>query len=169
MTRAQAVLIGGVFSGVLSALPLIELGNCCCLWVMGGGYIAAWLLQREHDGALGLGDGALVGLLAGVVGAVVFAVASIPVQMLMGSMGSFEVGELDVPPEMREFIEAFSSSVTVRVLVGFVTMFIASVIFSTLGGLLGAWISRKSPEDREPPDQWGNPDEIVPPPPPSSY
>ena len=161
MTRLQAVLVGGAFNGVLSALPIIELGNCCCLWVLGGGAITTWLLQREQPEPLDLGEGALAGLLAGVVGAVVFAVVSVPVQMVMGSLGMFEVGALDVPPEVRELIEALSSSVALRVLIGFVTMLIVSAIFSTLGGLLGAFLFRKA----VPPAPPGG-TEIVPPPPP---
>ena len=158
----QAVLIGGAFNGVLSALPIIELGNCCCLWVSGGGAITAWLLQREQAEPLDLGEGALAGLLAGVVGAAVFAVVSVPVQMVMGSLGMFEVGSLDVPPEVRELIEALSSSVALRVLLGFVIMLIVSAIFSTLGGLLGAFLFRKAGSPAGPGGT-----EIVPPPPPS--
>ena len=157
----QAILIGGSFNGVLSALPIIELGNCCCLWVTGGGSITAWLLQREQAESLELGEGALAGLLAGVVGAVVFAVVSVPVQMVMGSLGMFEVGALDVPPEVQELVEALSSSVALRVLIGFVTMLIVSAMFSTLGGLLGAYLFRKP----APPAAPGG-TEIVPPPPP---
>lgn len=160
MTRGQAILIGGGFNGVLSALPLIELGNCCCLWVTGGGAITAWLLQRERAESLDPGEGALAGLLAGVAGAVIFAVVSVPVQMVMGSLGMFDVGDLDVPPEVRELMEALSSSVALRVLIGFVTMLIVSAIFSTLGGLAGAFLFRKP----APPAPGGT--EIVPPPPP---
>ena len=35
--KLQPALFGGLFIGVLSALPLINIGNCCCLWVIGGG------------------------------------------------------------------------------------------------------------------------------------
>ena len=35
--KLQPALYGGLFIGVLSALPLINIGNCCCLWVIGGG------------------------------------------------------------------------------------------------------------------------------------
>ena len=162
MTRTQAVLIGGVFNGVLSALPIIDVGNCCCLWVIGGGVITAWLLQREQSDPLELGEGALGGLLAGVVGAAVYAAVSLPVQMVMGSLGMFEVGELDVPPEIRDFIEAFSSSVALRVLVGSIMMLIIGAIFSTLGGLLGAFFFRKT----APPAAPGGTDIVPPPPPP---
>ena len=57
--------------GVLSALPLVAAGNCCCLWVISGGAIAAYLLQQNQTAPLTPADGALVGLLAGLIGAIV--------------------------------------------------------------------------------------------------
>ena len=33
----QPALYGGLFIGVLSALPVVNIGNCCCLWFAGGG------------------------------------------------------------------------------------------------------------------------------------
>ena len=36
--RLQPALLGGIFIGVMSALPIINAGNCCCcLWVLAGG------------------------------------------------------------------------------------------------------------------------------------
>ena len=66
--------------GVLSALPLIgPAGNaCCCLWVLSGGLIAAYVLQQNTAIAITPGDGVLVGLLAGLIGAVVHTAISIP-------------------------------------------------------------------------------------------
>jgi hypothetical protein len=41
-------LLGGLFIGVLSSLPYIKGGNvCCCLWVISGGMLAAWLMQQN--------------------------------------------------------------------------------------------------------------------------
>ena len=77
------------------------------------------------------------------------------------SVAMFDVGALDVPPEVRELIEVLSSNVALRVLIGFVTMLIVSAIFSTLGGLLAAFFFRKAVP---PPASGGT--EIVPPPPP---
>ena len=45
----QPALIGGLVMGVLSALPLVSAGNiCCCLWVVTGGLVAAYLLQQNQ-------------------------------------------------------------------------------------------------------------------------
>jgi hypothetical protein len=84
---AQPAFIGGLVMGVLSALPLVSAGNlCCCLWVVGGGALAAYLLQQNESGAITPGDGALVGLLAGLIGAVVQTLVGIPIGLLVAPM-----------------------------------------------------------------------------------
>ena len=57
---------------MLSALPVINLANCCCAWILFGGALAAYLMQQNHPEPITIGDGAIVGLLAGVVGAFVW-------------------------------------------------------------------------------------------------
>ena len=43
-------LLGGLFIGVLSALPIVGICNCCCLWIVGGGVLAAYLAAAESPG-----------------------------------------------------------------------------------------------------------------------
>jgi len=45
----QAPLLGGLFIGILSALPVVSWGNCCCLWIIGGGVLAAYLDQQRDE------------------------------------------------------------------------------------------------------------------------
>ena len=40
-SRLQPALLGGVVIGVLSALPVINVANCCCAWILFGGALAA--------------------------------------------------------------------------------------------------------------------------------
>ncbi len=70
MTRAQPILLGGLFIGVLSALPIVSVANCCCLWIIGGGVLTAYLLQQSQPRPIQPLDGALGGFLAGVLGAI---------------------------------------------------------------------------------------------------
>src|SRR5262249_29164024 len=73
--------------GVLSALPLISVGNlCCCLWVISGGVAAAYVLQQGQAEPITPADGAFVGFLAGLAGAVVYLVISLPVEVVIGPM-----------------------------------------------------------------------------------
>ena len=64
--KMMPALLGGLFIGVLSSLPYIKGGNvCCCLWVISGGVLAAWLMQQNTPRPVTVGEGALVGLLLG--------------------------------------------------------------------------------------------------------
>ena len=73
--------------GVLSALPIISVGNtCCCLWVVGGGFVAAYLQQQMQDVPISPADGALIGLLAGLAGAVVYLIISVPIDLVLGPL-----------------------------------------------------------------------------------
>ena len=75
-SKLQPALLGGVVIGMLSALPVISMGNCvCCLWVILGGMVATYLLQQAQPTPVEGVDGAIAGLLAGLVGAVVGSLA----------------------------------------------------------------------------------------------
>ena len=147
----QPVLLGGLLTGVLSVLPIISIANCCCVWVVGGGMVTAYLIQQGRSEPIQLSEGALGGFLSGVVGAAFYAALSVPIQFLIMPLQRDAVEGLlasvaDVPPEVRELLEALSSSGSfVTVFIGFVVMLLVGMIFSTLGGLLGALIFRSSP------------------------
>ena len=150
--KTQPALFGGLIIGVLSALPIVSAGNvCCCLWVVSGGVLAAYLLQQNQVAAMTPGDGALVGLLAGIVGAFVYVLLSIPITLIVAPMERLVLQRLmenagDVPPEFREYARAYIGG-RIRFVFGFILMLFVGSIFSTLGGLLGAAIFRK----RQPP------------------
>ncbi len=52
MARFQPALLGGLFIGVLSSLPVIGIANCCCLWVILGGMLTVYLEQQAIESAL---------------------------------------------------------------------------------------------------------------------
>ena len=150
--------MGGLVMGVLSALPLVSAGNaCCCLWVVGGGALAAYLLQQNQNAPITPGDGALVGLLAGLIGAGVQMVVGIPISLLVAPMERAMLQRIvdaagSMPPEFRDVVERFSRSdgefgvafFVLRHVIGlFIWMFVGA-IFSTIGGLLGAVMFKKN-------------------------
>ena len=146
----QPALLGGLVMGVLSALPIISAGNlCCCLWIVSGGGAAAYLLQQSQLAPLTDGDGALVGVLAGLVGAFLYLVFSIPITFLVAPLQRQVLARLmeranGMPPEFREYMGGYVGGV-VGLIFGFLFMLVLGAIFSTLGGLLGAVFFRKPP------------------------
>jgi len=153
----QPALYGGLVMGVLSALPIISAGNaCCCMWVLAGGLVAAYVLQQREPLPITPGDGALAGLLAGIVGAFVCFLLAIPITFLVAPMERqivqrFVENSGNMPPEFREWVERYSSGdvrfTFARYVIGFIVTFVVMLflgaIFSTLGGLLGAVFFRK--------------------------
>jgi uncharacterized protein YqgC (DUF456 family) len=134
--------------GALSALPIISAGNiCCCLWMVCGGAVAAYVLQQNQETAVTPGDGALAGLLAGLAGAVIYLVLTIPITILMAPlqqamMDRFLRNAGNLPPEFRDYVGT-SVGTVVGVAIGFFFILVFGCIFSTLGGLLGAAIFKK--------------------------
>src|SRR5262249_17744363 len=109
--RLQPALYGGLLIGVLSALPFVRAGNCCCcLWVVAGGILAVYLRQQNSPFAITSAEGALVGLLAGVIGGVIGVILAIPIEAAMGPYMRDLVERIiasrpDFPAEMRDIVE----------------------------------------------------------------
>ncbi|HWF86504.1 MAG TPA: hypothetical protein VG222_16710 [Vicinamibacterales bacterium] len=155
---AQPAIIGGLVMGVLSALPIVYAGNaCCCLWVVCGGITAAYVFQQNQTMPIATGDGALVGLLAGFVGAGVHLVLSVPIDIVMAPIEramAMRLGDMagNMPSGMRDMIDQFSQRsaeagiglILIRRVFLFMLMLVVGSIFSTIGGLIGAVIFRKS-------------------------
>jgi hypothetical protein len=146
--------MGGLVMGVLSALPLINI--CCCLWIISGGLIAAYLLQQNHSEPIAPGDGAIVGLLAGIAGALVQFVVSIPIGLLMAPIERSMMQRAvemagNMPPALREVLESYGAqrqgmNVVAIVVIRLFSLFFALIVggvFSTLGGVLGAVVFRR--------------------------
>ena len=154
--KLQPALFGGLFIGVLSALPIISIGNCCCLWVLGGGVLATYLMQQNHPYPIGAADGALVGLLAGLMGGLLGALLSIPVEMMMGAIQrQFLEGILSrnqyIREETRRMLESMNSRAAGAAMIGFKLVFSVCIgaVFGMLGGLLGVALFKK--KDLPPP------------------
>ena len=149
--KLQPALLGGVTIGVLSALPVINLANCCCAWILFGGALAAYLMQQNHPEPIMIGDGAVVGLLAGIVGAFVWLIASIPIGIAMAPFQSRMAQETlrntaDIPPALRAMLEEFSGApaIGIGMIVMFFLMLVVCALFGMFGGLLGALMFRKA-------------------------
>jgi hypothetical protein len=148
--KLQPAIFGGLLMGVLSALPIVQFGNvCCCLWVICGGVLAAYLMQQGHPYAITIADGALVGLLAGAFGGILTVVLSVPIQMMMAPLQQrflerFLEGAADLPIETRDLIGQLSSPANPIVLaIRLVFAVIIGMVFSLIGGIIGAAIFKK--------------------------
>ncbi len=141
-------LIGGILSGVLSAIPFVS--RLCCLWVIGGGLLAAYLLSKDSPSvSLTTGDGAIVGIFAGIIGSVVDTIVSIPFDAMMRNSEFMRaildrVSEYaqDLPAGLEGLLESGPVSLA-WTLLGLVFSMVIFSAFSALGGIIGVSIFKK--------------------------
>jgi len=148
LARYKPALLGGLFIGVISSLPVIGAFNaCCCLWVITGGLLTTYLVQQNDPNPLETSTAALSGLIAGAVGGLIAALGSAlfmaaggdaqreAMEQVLGQMG-------EMPPEMVEMIERFTTGPGAALIGAAFTVPLFGV-FGLLGGLLGLAFFRK--------------------------
>jgi hypothetical protein len=128
----RPAIIGGIFAGVLSVIPIVS--TLCCGWAMLGGVIASRLYVRRSPHALTAGDGAKVGAMTGFVASIIY----VPITLLM----SFFLGLPESSPDLST-AEAGLSYPQLVIIVLVTALIIAS--FSTFAGFIAVpyYASRK--------------------------
>lgn len=131
-------LIGGGVAGVLTGIPLV--GCLCCIWIIGGAMLSAYLLSKDSPVAMSSGDGAIVGIFSGIVAAVVDFIISIPFEAMsseffQGIMEKVAEYSDEMPSGWETLFEkgAFGTSAAWSIF----GLMISAVIFSILGALGG--------------------------------
>jgi hypothetical protein len=163
--KVKPALIGGVFLGLLSVIPFVNFVNiCCCLWAILGGMLASYLYVKNSPTPASAGDGAILGALAGVIGAAISLVLGIPISILMGAtmrnlllslMESVNPSQVEM---MRTQMEA--GQTVAGAIVNGLILAVLLFIFSIIGGLIGIPLFEKRKSGLTPPpppDMGGGP------------
>ena len=155
--KLKPALIGGVFIGVLSVIPFVSAANlCCCLWAILGGMLATYLYIKNSPTPAGAGDGAVLGVIAGALGAVLYMIIGVPVAIATGPMMQDMIVSLmrNVDPQqadlMRRQFEAQGDALApliIQSMIGAALLF----VFAILGGLLAVPIFEKRKGTPPPP------------------
>ena len=146
----RSATLGGLFIGVLSGLPFVSAGNCCCcMWMVSGGALAAYLEIQQKNRSLTSGEGAAIGALSGVIGAFVWIPIAVAIAALLGPLQrafleEFARNARDMPPEARNILENMGGNGTlIGTVFGFMFQLFAGAIFAALGGVLSAAYFKK--------------------------
>jgi hypothetical protein len=156
--KLKPAIIGGVVLGLLSVIPFVNFANaCCCLWAIVGGMLATFLYVKQSPTPVNAGDGAMLGGLAGLVGAVISVVIGIPIDLVMGPvMRNMMIGlaarldprQADI---IRQQIEASGGPSVAGTIINALIVAVLLVIFSIIGGLIGVPIFEKRKGGPPPP------------------
>jgi hypothetical protein len=143
-------LLGGAVAGVLSGLPFL---NClCCLWIIGGAMLAAYLLAKDSPVSLTSGDGAVVGALSGIAAAVFDSLIGIPLRGLNLAVMRRMFDRLaefadEMPSGWEDWIDRSAGGFSVPMF--FLGLFLSAAIFTAmgaLGGIIGASLFGRKPQ-----------------------
>src|SRR5262245_1329156 len=134
-------LLGGLFIGVLSALPIISC--CCCLWIVGGGVLASYLQSQNQPASMSVSDGAKVGLFAGLIGSGVWLVITTALTPLQRQLLELARSAADMPAGVPDFLQAVGRGSMAGNIFGFLSFLVVSSGLATLGGMVGASFFRK--------------------------
>jgi len=158
--KLKPAVIGGVVLGLLSAIPFVNFVNlCCCAWAILGGLLASYLYVKNSATPANAGDGAIIGAMAGGIGAAIYLVIGIPLALVSGAaMREMMISLIaNVDPRQADLIRGAAmqgESVASTIIQGFIGALLL-VVFAVIGGLIGIAIFEKR--------KGGGP---VPPPPP---
>ena len=106
--------------------------------------LTVYFAQQQTPRPLRLADGAKLGFLAGIMGAMIWLVTAAAVDVLMAPLQQRMMDFVlrtarDIPPEARDAMENFGrqSTMAMRLAVGFLFQLFVQTPFAALGGLLG--------------------------------
>lgn len=164
--RLRASLIGGLVIGGLSAITVIPqvpfLRLICCVWAIVGGVLAAYLFIKKSQTPASVGDGAVVGTLAGVMGSLIAFAALMLVSFYMidRTLVEEQIRRAGLDPERFSF--------TLIILLTGLLAIVIQIGLSLVGGIIGVSIfeQRDKTGSAPPPPYFGAPGEGFPPPPP---
>ena len=170
--KVKPALIGGVLLGLLSVIPFVSALNvCCCLWAILGGMLASHLYFKNSPVPATPGDGAIVGALAGLFGALVAIIIGIPISYAMGPtmrnllLSLAENMDPQQAQMMRRQLELSGGDSILPVIINQLVLGFLLIIFSVIGGLIGTALfeKRKGGATPPPPPMTGGPGAYVPP------
>ena len=149
--KLKPALLGGLIVGLPSALlSMIPFANwCCCLFSIAGGVVAGLLYIKSSQTQVSVGDGAIVGGMAGVVGGVIYFIIAVPISLVFGmAMMTDQLNRSGVDIPVSPFI--------LMIFGGLLTAVFLAVL-ATLGGLLSIPIfeKRKGNGGSPPPQDFG--------------
>ena len=143
MNKLKPALLGGLIVGVLSAIPVLT--YCCCIWGIGGGGLASFLYIRSSPVPVKIGEGAVIGVLTGVVGAVLYFIIGVPLAYFISGAqleDTLRQAGVQLPPNVSGLVLFVLSGLVVGLLL---------IVLSIIGGLISVPIFEKRNDGPPPP------------------
>lgn len=164
-SRTQSILLGGLVAGILSTSVLGMINLLCCAGVIIGAVAGVWHYTETYQLTIPSGQGALIGALCGVVGALVAGVLN-QLLVVMGLDFAMALQEslmrnLNMSAEQMEQMRQMQQGQqggAVWIILGTLFNVVLFAVFGAIGGAIGASVFQKG--DPSAPD--ASPDDPAP-------
>ena len=141
----KPALVAGIVGGIISAIPVVNFLNCCCLWIIAAIIWSAWMYKNEY-GYLDIGPGAALGALTGAIMGLVSGFLNIMVWAIAGNWyRGFMIGlirNFNIPAEAMKNIHTIGYTGGNAIMGIFTTAAIGAIV-----GLIMGAIWRKPPTE----------------------
>lgn len=147
--KLMPALYGGIIIGALSGIPFVNIINClCCAGIILGGVLSVYFYKSSftpETPPLEAGECALVGLMAGVIGAIVETIISVALLVTFGNFWVEYIVEfltranVNLPDEVWDGLYRMldSGPMGIEIMFDFVISLFISSLFGLLGGVVG--------------------------------
>ncbi len=158
-SKFTPVIISTVIIVVISLFPFLNLVNlfCCAGVIIGGAAGTAYYNNRLRNagGQIQYKDGVAIGVLSGLISALIVVIGTTLMTMLVNQNPIPEIYKmldtqgLEIPPEIDKFLRQISDEYSKRgfsitlTIVTFVVDLVAYPVFSAIGGMLAVAIFGK--------------------------
>lgn len=159
-SKLQPALIGGGVMGALAIvtamIPVPLASWCCCLWGVLGGVIAVYVYVKRSPTPVRMGEGAILGLMAGAVGGLIYALIAFPITY-------FAIDPEIVQAQIEARLRQSGTEFDIRpywVWFLLLSVFLGGIILtilSLIGGLIGVPVFEKRESNLAPPPPPQNP------------
>lgn len=144
---------GGVTIGILSGVPILNFINCaCCSGILIGGALSVYLYRRQIGSGprIEMGEGASLGLLSGLFGAVLATLLSLLIQPFSQDI-IYQIQNYTHDPDINDILDNINPEMMARgfTLLAFLASLFINSLFGLLGGIIGTGI-------------WGKPKNVQP-------
>lgn len=158
--RQYSILVGAIVTAILSTSYLGLINMICCLGVIVGGAVAAQQFTSRTGASLSAGDGAVLGALAGVGGAVLAAFLDLLLRPVGLDSRSINEGVMENVMQGMQGVEGqeglmqgFQGGGPMMFVVSLVFSVVLYAIFGAIGGAIGAAIfGQDEPHDSGTPE-----------------
>jgi len=143
MNKLKPALLGGLIVGVVSAIPLLH--YCCVIWAIGGGVLAGYLYIKWSPIPVRVGEGAVIGVLTGIIGAVLYLIIGIPLAYFI-SGAQLEEALRGAGVQLPQGVSGLLVFVLYGLFVGLLLL-----VVTIIGGLISVPIFEKRKDGPPPP------------------